>query len=256
MKFLIITDLEGVAGTDNFAQTRTTDIAMKGPSMKQLARETNACVEGLRTVYPDAVIDVLDGHGTGGLLPEDLIDCHYHRNVIQLFQQLGSYRALLFVGQHAMAGTINAPLNHTFNSRTVLYYRLNGVFIGEFGAIALKAGNEAVPTIFLAGDDKAALEAQMFVPEIVTAVTKFGTGLESAKHLDSQEACRRIKEAAVVAGRSIGAIPPFNAIQPPYQFEARHYTPLSEELKSRPHVTIVDERTYRIETDNINDLPF
>ncbi|MDF2714515.1 MAG: D-aminopeptidase [Paenibacillus sp.] len=48
MKFLIMTDLEGVCGVDSFKQTRTNDNADKGPAMKQLARETNACIAGIR----------------------------------------------------------------------------------------------------------------------------------------------------------------------------------------------------------------
>lgn len=38
MKFFILTDLEGVAGTDSFTQTRTSDPAMKESSMRRFGR--------------------------------------------------------------------------------------------------------------------------------------------------------------------------------------------------------------------------
>lgn len=259
-KFFIITDLEGVAGTDSFSQTRTTDLKMKTPSMKQLAREVNACVEGIHAVYPNAIVDVLDGHGSLGIFPEDLVNCHYYnmknKENPRPHHHLEGYSAVLFVGQHAMAGTVDAPLNHTYSSMEIVYYRLNGVFIGEFGSRALIAGVQGVPTIFLAGDDKAVLEAQMFIPEIETVVTKFGKGLEKAVHLDLAESCSLIREGTVRAVRRIHEIPPYRGINPPYQFEARYYEPLSEKWSNRTGVTLVDERTYRIETDDIFKLPF
>lgn len=64
--------------------------------------------------------------------------------------------------------------------RSVQYYRLNGVNIGEFAAFANWSGLNGVPTIFLAGDDKAALEARMFIPKIETVVSKLGKGLEAS----------------------------------------------------------------------------
>lgn len=262
MKFFILTDLEGVAGTDSFSQTRTMDSGPsgRGPSMKQLAKEVNACAAGIRQVYPDAVIDVLDGHGGGkGLWPEDLDNCGYLdlKNGARPHHHLEDYAAMLFVGQHAMAGTIDAPLNHTYSSREVMYYRLNDVYIGEFGSRALVAGIQGVPTIFLAGDDKAALEAKMFIPQIETVVTKFGTGLESAIHLDLDEACRLIHEGAERAVRRMSEIPPYTRFQPPYVLEARYYEPFADTFwERRPDHQKVDERTYRVETADLFKLPF
>ncbi|MBP1990238.1 M55 family metallopeptidase [Paenibacillus eucommiae] len=258
MRFFIITDLEGVSQTDSFSQTRTSDNRFKGPSMKQLAKEVNAAMEGILSVYPDAAIDVFDGHGSGGLFAEDLAYGNYlPPSSGKRCHNLQGYAALLFVGQHAMAGTINAPLCHTFSSRDVMYYRLNDVFIGEFGTHALQAGIYSVPTIFLAGDDKAVLEARMHVPEIETAVTKVGKGLESAVHADPIEVLTVIKERVKRAAQRIHEIPPFTAIQAPYHFEARFYEPINKEwLSQHPEITLVDERTYRIVTVDLFQLPF
>lgn len=210
-------------------------------------------------MFPNAVVDVLDGHGSGGLFADDLVDCNYLdlKEGRRPHHHLDGYAGLLFVGQHAMAGTVAAPLCHTYSSREVMYYRLNDIFIGEFGTHALQAGVWSVPTIFLAGDDKAAMEARMFVPEIETVVTKIGKGLEKADHLDPAEAVARIHEGAARAVRRIGDIHPYTGILPPYRFEARYYEPFCEEwLRERPDIVLVDERTYRIETDDLFRLPF
>ncbi|MDF2671516.1 MAG: peptidase D-aminopeptidase [Paenibacillus sp.] len=252
-----MTDLEGAAGVDSFSQTRTQDTTMKGPGMKQLAREVNACVEGIKAVDPEAVVDVIDGHGTGGLFPEDLIGCQYLRWSKDYRDTVSQYTALLYVGQHAMAGTIDAPLCHTYSSLSVQYYRLNDVYIGEFAAFANWCGLNGVPTILLAGDDKAALEAKMFVPQIETAVTKLGKGIEAAEHLHSDEACRIIREGAVRAMQRLGEIPPLARFQPPYVFEARNYEPIdTATLAKRPNARLIDSRTYRIETSDYRELPF
>lgn len=257
MNYVIMTDLEGVSGVDSFRQTRTTDNAEKGGAMKQLARETNACLAGIRDADPTARVTVIDGHGTGGLFPDDLDACDYTRYRDFKHEEIPASAALFFVGQHAMAGTIDAPLCHTMSSLHVQYYRVNGVYVGEFGVYANWFGLHGVPTVFLAGDDKAALEAQMFVPQIETVVTKYGKGIEAAEHRPADEVCRSIREGAARAVRRLADIPPFAKFRAPFVFEARHYEPLNRErLLLKPEVRIVDDRTYRIETDNYRDFPF
>lgn len=258
MRYFIITDLEGVAGIDSFEHTRTTDEVRKAPAMDQLARETNACVAGIRDVHPDADIDVWDGHGPGGLRREDLHDATYLREGAPYFD-LDGYDALLFVGQHAMAGSYGAPLAHTYSSREIAYYKLNGYHVGEFGCRALVAGLQGVPTVYLTGDDKAALEAEAFVPAITTTVTKWGTGLESADHLSRDEACKRVRIGASQAVADRNGVEPFDDIESPFELEIRRYDPLAaetlEEYASSAEVARIDERTVRLVADDIADLP-
>ncbi len=260
MKFLIVTDLEGVAGVDSFTQTRTHDLAILKPAIAELAREVNACVAGIHDAAPNAEVDVWEGHDCQGHLKPLLEKCG-HFPPAPKRNDLRGYSGLLFVGQHAMAGTVNAPLCHTYNSRKKMYYRLNGVFIGEFGARALIAGSQSVPTLFLAGDDKACLEARMAIPEIETAAIKFGTGREAARHLSPEVACATIRANAARAITRREEIPPFTSLQPPFEFEARYYHPFTpedlREIEERiPHWAQIDPQTYRVETKNLLDLPF
>ncbi len=255
MKYFILTDIEGAAGVDSFSQTRTHDETAKGAAMSQLAREVNACIEGIHTLHPDAEVAVWDGHGTGGLRSQDIVGGTYLREG-KPYYQLEGFEAMLFVGQHAMAGTAFAPLAHTYSSKSIAYYRLNGVFIGEFGARALVAGEQGVPTIFLAGDDKAALEAKMFIPAIETVSVKTGEGLEAAVHDASAEACRKVREGTVRALQRAAEIRPFTGIRPPYTLEIRYLDPANPSRWQGEHVTWLDERTVQIRAERLADLPF
>jgi D-amino peptidase len=97
----------------------------------------------------------------------------------------------------------------------------------------------------------------MFIPEIETVVTKFGKGVEAAVHKDAGEACRLIREGAERAVHRMREIPPFTGIKPPYVFEARYYQPYWKDgKKETPDRIYVDDRTYRMETDNVFALPF
>ncbi|HHW09182.1 MAG TPA: M55 family metallopeptidase [Firmicutes bacterium] len=256
-RFMIITDLEGVAGVDSFSQTRSAAEAAKLPGMIQLTKEVNACVEGLLSVFPGAAVDVWDGHGSGGMIAADLKYGNYIRPGVRPYMEMAGYDAMLFVGQHAMAGTVNAPLCHTYSSLTIAYYRWNGIFVGEFGARTIVAGLQGVPVIYLAGDDKAALEAQMMVPEIVTTAVKRGLGWEAAEHLTSEEACRRVREGAAEAARrfAAAAFTPVQVVKEPFVLEVRYINPVNRERVLKPGLHVIDERTVQYRTSDFHRLP-
>jgi D-amino peptidase len=252
--YFILTDLEGCAGVDSFTQTRPRDGYPERieAARKLLAAEVNACIEGIRSVDPDCTIDVWDGHGPGGLHAEDLRGGRYLREG-HPYWNLQGYDAMLFVGQHAMAGSYNAPLCHTYSSLSVSYYKLNGVFIGEFGARALIAGLQGVPTIFLSGDDKAALEARWFIPEIETVAVKKGLGIEKAEHLPVEEAHRRIREGAARAVQRLREIPPFVGIGGPYTLEVGYLQPVKQ--WEAPNLEWINDRTLRYHSETLSGLP-
>jgi D-amino peptidase len=257
MYWFILTDLEGVAGVERWDQTYE-DGPYRPQSMTLLAGEVNAAVAGICDADPGARIDVWDGHGPGGLRASELDPrARYLREGSPANDLDATCAGLLFVGQHAMAGTYQAPLCHTYSSRSIAYYRLNGVFVGEFGARALVAGAAGVPTIYLAGDDKAALEARMWVPEIITAVTKRGRGINRADHLSHEESCVLIRRTAAEAVRSTGSIPPIT-MPPPYELEVRYLQP-QEWARKRWHegvtAEVLDSRTVLLRAEDLRLLP-
>jgi D-amino peptidase len=245
MKFYILTDLEGAAMVSRWDQTREPDAPGKPLAMKLLTWEVNAAIDGILDVDPDADIIVWDGHGTGGI---DILEFHPQARLISRgpirppYYLDESFDGLLFVGQHAMAGTPNAPLCHTYSSRTVEYYKINGVLYGEFGCRAALAGGFDVPTIFISGDDKAVAEARALVPGIVGVETKIGLGIELALHLSPQRARELIRLGAAEAVRRVREIEPF-VIPPPYEQEIRVLEGCSIEGYLRRGFEKLDERT-------------
>lgn len=253
MRHFILTDLEGVAGIDSFERTRSGDDATKAPAMDQLGREVNACIEGITETDPEAEIDVWDGHGSGGLREADVAGGRYLSDG-QPYHDLEGFDAMYFVGQHAMAGTAFAPLRHTYSSRSVDYYKLNGTFVGEFGCRALIAGKQGVPTVFLAGDDKACHEAELFVPEIETVATKYGLGEEAARHRPQEEAIDAVRTGARRATERLDDIPPLTDFEPPYELVKRFYDPIDDDRIDDAAAERVDPYTMRIEAEEIGDF--
>ena len=259
MKVFVITDLEGPALVSRFAQTRDyqDEPERKREAMRLLTGEVNAAVDGILEACPDAEVVVWDGHGGGGI---DLMAFHPRaqlipRGPIQPPYYLDrSFQALFFVGQHAMAGTPGAPLCHTYSSRRVASYTLNGRPVGEFGARALMAGALGVPTVFVSGDDKMADEARALVPRIHAAVVKRGLGLELALHLSHAAACALVRQTARAAAREAGTIPA-PVLPPPYTLNVRVQEGVALDPYLARGATAVDERTARFVSDSLNALP-
>ena len=257
MKIYIMTDLEGPAMVYRFKQTRGEDPDLKRQAMELLTGEVNTAVDGILDAEPDAEVVVWDGHGNGGI---DIMNLHPRAKFINRapikppYFLDSSYDALFFVGQHAMAGTENAPLCHTYSSKTIEYYTLTGEFVGEFGCRAAMAGSLSVPTVFISGDDKAVAEGRALVPGIHGAVVKQGLGLELAMHLSPQAARELTHKVACEAVRDIGNIPPLK-IDPPYEQEIR----VREGVDIAPYLEKdiaeqLDERTVVLRSEDICEL--
>jgi D-amino peptidase len=89
----------------------------------------------------------------------------------------------------------------------------------------------------------------MFVPEIETTVTKWGKGVEAARHRDSDEACEAVREGAARAVERVDEIPPLTGFEPPFTVEVRFVEPRESPPEDWPtegvEITQVDSRTFR-----------
>ena len=259
LKIHVITDLEGAAMVFRFDQTRVSEATpAKLEAMRILTGEVNACIDGILDYDEHADILVWDGHGSGGIVYELFHDGARllpHRNTPAPYGLDESFDAVYFVGQHAMAGTEAAPLAHTYSSRTVERYTLNGQPVGEFGMRAYMAGTLFnVPVTFLSGDDKAVAEAQALVPNLIGVSTKTGTGIESAISLGPGKARHLIREGARKAAR----VARKRSVEPvrlaaPYEWEVRVLEGQEDALTGylkRPGAEQTDSRTAVIRTDD------
>jgi len=177
-KVLVMTDLEGVAGVRDSEQWCGPDGRYYDAGQRLLTLEVNAAIEGFFAGGAAEVV-VVDGHGRGAVNLE-LLDPR-----VQLERgwpggwpgpslATGSFDAVAWVGQHAKAGTPYAHLAHT-QGWNYVDLSINGVSIGEFGQLALCAGELGARSIFASGDRAFTEEAQALVPGIETVWVKRGT---------------------------------------------------------------------------------
>ena len=141
-----------------------------------LTGEVNAAIEGLEAAGATDFM-VADGHGRGAIEIE-LLDsrAEMRRGWPQgwpLGLEDGEYDYLVFIGQHAKAGTEFAHLAHT-QGLNYIDLSVNGVSIGEFGQLAMCASELGIPTIFGSGDLAFTVEAEALVPGIETVSVKRG----------------------------------------------------------------------------------
>lgn len=172
---LIITDLEGVGGVNNFNDYCVPSGYRNKDACRNLTEEVNAVCRGCFDGGFSSVV-VLDGHGSGGSI---LWDCLDRRAYLQrgfptgFTHPKGVYDAMAFVGQHSKAGSKHAQLAHT-QTQECVDFRLNGLSIGEYGQLAICAAEAGVPTIFASGDQAFTLEASALTPDVAVVPVKEG----------------------------------------------------------------------------------
>lgn len=255
MKIYICTDLEGPAMINRFNQTRDVSPEDKKHWEKFLTGEVNACVDGILDFDANAEVIVWDGHGSGGI---DEWSFHPKAKLIARgpirapYYLDETFDALMFVGQHARMGT-GAVLSHTYSSKSIEYYKINGVELGEFGCRALMAGTMGIPTILVTGCDVTFDEARDLIPNIVGAEVKKSLGRELALHLSHQAACELIREKAAEACAKIDEIKPY-FFSGPYTQEIRMLEGSSIQGLLDAGAEFCDPRTVRLHSDCICDL--
>lgn len=234
-KVYIMTDMEGVAGVIDFENWCSPEGKYYELAKEFLTLEVNNCIEGLFEAGVEEII-VLDGHGPGGiniklLDPRVKIQRGWPRVWEDMFVE-PSFDAVVWVGQHAKAGSEYAHLAHT-QSTEYIDLSVNGISIGEFGQEAMVASELGIRAIFASGDHALTIEAKNLVPGIETVSVKWGLtpgkGDEctremykkrntAAIHLHPVKARELIKEGALRAVKraekeNFGIIP----LKPPYE---------------------------------------
>lgn len=241
MKLFLMTDLEGVAGVMNVDDWLYSKSRYYNHGMKMLTSEVNAAINGFYNGGFKEII-VVDGHGDGAIDSNFLdsrakLSCKWPEQcgpgTYWPFGLNESYSAIAFIGQHAKSGTAFSHLTHT-GSFNFLDVSINGISIGEFGMLALAAGEYNIPVIFVSGEKALDSEVKNLTPSAHTAYVKEGLTdgngneldaehykhfHEDATHLSSKEAFELIKESSEAAAKDFLSNPkkfvPLK-IKPPY----------------------------------------
>lgn len=264
MNIYIRTDIEGIPGI-----TSMDDIIPRGTeayekSCRKLEQTLNwvieACYEnGADTVY------YRDGHGGGGNIKAENIDPRAVKlegvTWVDLARE-GKFDCCLDVGTHARAGTLGGFLDHTFRSKSIFEYALNGKPCSELTFIAAILGFYDVPCVLCIGDRVACEQAKEDIPEIRTAVVKEGTERNLCHDLPNVE--QIIKEATADALKNYRNIPPYKLSFPITVQQTYYRTDMADVVYARSvengkSVERVDARTLRMTVPEFNsyyDLRF
>jgi len=246
-KVFMITDMEGVDGIfDSDVQCLPYKSTRWEESHKLLTGEINAAVDGLLAGGATDVV-VWDGHDSSQTL--SVLDIHPRARLltgvpVDITHELdSSYSALVFIGQHAMAGARNGILSHSYSSLGIQNLWVNGQPAGEIGASLMLAGHVGVPAIMLSGDTAACKEFHSYVPQAECAEVKQGVSRTSGYMLSHSAACALIRAKAQRAMEHVGDFKPY-PVAGPVEIKIEFTTRGEPVVPPREGVERLDERTW------------
>ena len=254
MKIYVMVDIEGISGVYCREQVVPSESRF-AEGRRFLTEDINACVAGLRDAGVDYIV-VHDCHGGSYSLnwrdvsPEaDGYICGAIGD--RRFVDLQEFDGIILLGYHAMAGTPEAVLEHTYSSKSVQNMYLNGNKVGEFAVDAAIAGEYGVPVIMVSGDDKICAEAEQLLPGVVTAEVKKGLSCFGAQLLPPEKAHKLIHDKAMEAVQKLPALKPYKIAAPvECRMEMVERNCLPKTL-AKPYVRVVDGHTFELTADSV-----
>jgi D-amino peptidase len=254
MRIFIFVDMEGISGVSGSDHVMT-DGRLYQDARRYYTWDTNACIRACFDAGAEGVI-VRDGHSSGNHMITSELDPRAELIQGQTQRRLPGIEecdALILLGYHAMAGTAGALLEHTFSSKTVQNYWLNGRKVGEIGIDAGVASDHGKPTIMVSGDDKACAEAEDWIPGVVACVTKTGMMCQGARMLSLDTAHKLIEEKTREAIGRIGDIKPMPIERPvTYRKEMVERCGIPNGF-ARPDIRVIDARTVETTADTVEE---
>ena len=256
MNIYIMTDTEGISGIFSSDQILEGGSRyMEGRSL--LTEEINACVHACKEAGADKVY-VRDGHGGANMILQERLtdEADYYicgRAGDNIYAGLEDCDAVILLGYHAMAGVEGAVLEHTYMSKRVQNYWLDGEKIGEIGMNAVGVGIYGKPIILVTGDDKACDEAKNIIPWAETAEVKKGLTWGGAMLMPVKKAHKLIAEKTKEAIANFGKM---QTLKVPTPFTLRVELierALMPTSVGKPYMKIIDGRTYEVTANTVEE---
>lgn len=245
MKFLVMTDIEGVTGVTTFPQAECSQL---GRDM--LMHDLKAVLKGIEKAGAEAV--VYDMHTDGRNVDMSQIDAPVVMGkpiLSDLWRGVGGegFDGLFLVGLHTMQHT-GSLLEHSY-LREYDSIHINGVLVGEIGMEAALAGQQGVPLKFISGDDMGCKEGQDIIPGLVTCAVKKSLTPDTAVCLPASKTADMLTKAAKEAVKA--NIKPF-IIEGPYEIKIKYSECKYLETMKQIHPEIfIDERTAVVKGDDL-----
>ena len=254
-KIFISVDMEGITGVVSSQQSGSSGRDYE-TFRRIMTEEVNAAIKAALRMGAETIL-VCDAHGNKqNILPELL---HPAARLVRgdprplgMMQGLDeTFDAAMFIGYHAWAGTSDAVLDHTMNSR-IYDLRLDGNQMSEGTFNAALAGSLGVPVIFVSGDRAAVDQIREFVGDVEGAVVK--EGVEQATiSVSPERALEMIDQSVERAMRRYGDFKPYSA-RAPHTVEIDFSSEAQAGMASWvPSVSRVTPRSVRFSVDNMLD---
>jgi D-amino peptidase len=255
-KVFIITDMEGV---DGVFSSELQCIPFQSPrfeeSRKLLTGEVNAAVDGLLAGGATEVV-VWDGHDSSRTLSS--LDIHpkarllMNQPISPTLELDSSYSAVIFIGQHAMAGAEKAVLSHSYSSAGIQNIWVNNMPVGEIGARVMLAGSFGIPVIMLSGDTAACKEIHQLVPLAECAEVKTAVSRTAGYTLSHPAACALIREKTRRALERLQEFKPYT-IDGPVEVKVEFTPTAAPEFRQNDGVKQVNVRIWTFKGKGIVD---
>ena len=207
MKIMIMTDLEGPSGINGRSDAVGNKTMNLPIACQVLTEEVNATVAGLVAGGADEVV-VWDGHGGSNSIDITKLKAPAMLGTIggpmhpACFCD-ASYDAIVQIGAHALQGTADGYMCHSFNSHGVCNMWLNDEPIGEIGMESGLAAYFKVPTILISGDCAACREAKALLPDVTTVATKKAISRYTVINRNPADVQEELTKAAAKAVKNI-----------------------------------------------------
>ena len=220
LKVFISVDMEGISGLINWDET-----SQGGPDYplfrKFMTEEANAAIAGALEAGATEIV-VRDAHDSARNILPDLLRPEARlirewNGPLSMMEGIDkTYDAVVFIGNHARAGTPNAVLKHTM-SLSLFDVILNGVRLPEAAWNAAIAGYFDVPVVFLSGDSAIGKQIQEIIGPIETVAVKDGIG-KAASMIHPAKSREMIQKGVASALRNLKAYKPYKP-SAPYKLE-------------------------------------
>ena len=244
MRFLIMTDIEGVTGVTTFPQAEKSEFGRE-----MLMNDLCAVLEGIKDAGAEAV--VYDMHTDGRNVDISRIDVPVVMGKPirgDLYRGVGAdFDGLFLLGLHTMQHSGHLLAHSYLREYDAIY--LNGILVGEIGIEAALAGEQGIPLKFVSGDDMGCSEGEALIDGLVTCAVKTSLGDDTAICLPPERTAQILREKAAEAARA--EIKPF-ALKSPYEIKIVYSECHYLEIMKRIHPEIfADERTVVMKGENL-----
>jgi D-amino peptidase len=254
MKIFISADIEGVTGVATNVQLKKNDEYQR--FRRLMTQDVNAAIEGAFQGGATEVV-VADGHGNmSNILIEELDErallvSGSNRVMCQLEGLDESFDGIMFVGHHGReGGSERTTISHTLAGICVSEMRINGNPVGETEMNAGVAGAFGVPAILITGDDAYVNEVKETLPDVESAVVKYGIDRFAAMLLSPKKTKEMIQSKAKHAVEKVRIIKPY-IVEGPITFEIDFKGPNQALMTTTiPNVELVGPSTIRFTCDD------